>query len=364
MDSQDSFFEAVMLLKNAKDYTEVFATADRKEMKSTYRRLLKAVHPDLADVAYRDVASTMTDKLLQYYNDACQSLTAGTFGQHIWQTTFTSSIATHAVMAENSQFSDMTVGLRAQTTLDVRIVETFVKLARVPRDNELLNTEAAALCDLRRDSGPEHTMFYPELIDSFAVADGRKRVQANAMTWQIGFLNLEEVRMLYPDGIHPLDMGWIWRRVLWALGGAHGCGWIHGAVLPRHIMIHPDLHGVLLVDWCYATSKTSSTTSYRPITAIVGGMRDWYPPEVLAKKAPLPKVDLVMAARTMQYVMGIDPYKGIWPACVPLPMRQYFARILSSKDDLSAYELLSEFDGLLERLGNPYYPRTYRPLKI
>lgn len=127
---------------------------------------------------------------------------------------------------------------------------------------------------------------------------------------------------------------------------------LHGALVPSHIMIHPTLHGVVLVDWCYSLIRSGE--DYPAMSAVVGQYRDWYPEAMLNRKvAPTEALDLALAARSMLKVMGAQS--------VPSPMLSYFNSLADGDSKESAYELLGQFDRILERLGAPYYPRSYRP---
>jgi hypothetical protein len=57
-------------------------------------------------------------------------------------------------------------------------------------------------------------------------------------------------------------------------------GLVHGAVLPEHVLIQPDEHGLVLIDWCYSVPLTPSTPLRAPVTARAG----LYPPEVAARR--------------------------------------------------------------------------------
>ena len=58
--------------------------------------------------------------------------------------------------------------------------------------------------------------------------------------------SLAQVHAAYPRGLDPRDAAWMWRRLLVALGTVHAAGVVHGAVLPDHVLIHPDLHDTLI----------------------------------------------------------------------------------------------------------------------
>lgn len=347
----DEFRQVAGRIHDATSYRDVFLSADSVLIKATYRKFARILHPDRVASDCKVEASLVFDKLTGLYQAASQALQDGRFYESSPSLVFDSATMRHEVSTELRRYFDMTTGYRARSTKGVTVTDSIIKVAQVPADNELLAAEADAL-KLLAGIGDEHVMFFPELLDSFAVADGRRRLRANAIARLDGFVNLEEVRGRYPDGLHPLDMAWVWRRILWALGGAHEIGVLHGALVPSNILIHPTMHGVVLADWCYSVVKVDTT--YPPLKAIVGARRDWYSQNILQCKTPTTAHDVALAARSMQFLMeGVD---------MPDLMRQYFVRCASGNESRSAYELLAQFDTILEHLGAPYYPRLFRPL--
>lgn len=345
----DEFRLIAAQLHDVQTYQMLFVEPDERAIKATYRKILKVVHPDRVASDYQAEANDLVGKLARLYDAALTALHGGSFGSTPPLLVFESSVMRHECSQGRTRYFDMTTGYDAITHSEHQ-TPSLLKIARVPRDNELLATEADALTRLAA-SGDEHAMFYPTLLDSFAVSDGKGRLRANVLTRLDGFVNLEQVYERYPDGIHPLDMGWMWRRVLWALGGAHELGVVHGALVPSHIMIHPTLHGVVLVDWCYSVQRCGD--SYPAIKAIVGARRSWYPERIVKRRPATESLDITLAARSMQYITDTSRQPG--------DMRRYFDRLTTGTHVVSAFELLAQFDQLLERLGAPYYPRTYRP---
>jgi hypothetical protein len=68
------------------------------------------------------------------------------------------------------------------------------------------------------------------------------------LRWADGFVHtFEDVRRAYPRGIEPRPSIWIWRRILELLAFVHASGFVHGAVLPPHLLIEQGEHGVRLV---------------------------------------------------------------------------------------------------------------------
>lgn len=226
-----------------------------------------------------------------------------------------------------------------------------LKLARDPADNDLMRREATALTHLATRARPRLRAFFPRLVQARRQRDPRSGVerQASVLGRLDGFRTIAEVRAAFPDGVDPLDAAWMWRRLLVAIGTAHRAGIIHGAVLPEHVMIHPAEHGLVLVDWCY------SSTGADRLPAIVARYRDWYPCEVLAGHLAGPDVDIWLATRCMT-----DLIAGSMP-----PLMASFAAGCTlanpRRRPADAWELLAEFDEVLDRL---YGPRTFRPFAL
>jgi serine/threonine protein kinase len=243
-----------------------------------------------------------------------------------------------------------------------------VKIAKNPLDSDLLQTEAMALKRLYANDAEEKWQGYvPKLLDSFVYAanEGSRR-QTNVTPLLKGFYSLDELRQMFPAGIDPRHAVWIFRRLLAALGFAHDNNVIHGAVLPRHVMILPEQHGLVLVDWCYASVADAGLT-LPPIKALVNAYKNWYPEEVFDKRSPSPATDIVMAARCIVALLGGDPVAGVLPRTVPLQIRAFLRGCMQghqSRRPQNAWLLLKEFDELLESMGAPYFPRRFLPLVL
>lgn len=240
-----------------------------------------------------------------------------------------------------------------------RILETdderLVKIVRHPRDNDLVANEARVLKHLKaEDKYDQYFNYLPDLVDSFGVRRARVARRANVFEnlRGSGFLDLEEIvdRM---GSLDPKHIAWLFRRVLVILGVAHRSGVVHGAVLPEHLLIHPTMHGLVLVDWCY--SVIDPKNSGERIKAIVPARRDFYPKEVLEKKPTVPEVDIYMAAKSMLYALdesrpGGRQFKAFFQGCT-LPLQ---------KNPEDAWGLKTEFTEMIDRL----WTRKYIPLEV
>ncbi|MET8120939.1 serine/threonine protein kinase [Micromonospora sp. NPDC005291] len=229
--------------------------------------------------------------------------------------------------------------------------DRLLKLPRQPTDNDLMGREAHALRTIAERGDPRYLPYVPRLVDGFrhrdTVSGAERRINVLATT--PGLHNLDEVRRAYPDGLDARDVAWMWRRLLVVLGLAHRAGIVHGAVLPRHVLIEPDAHGVVLVDWCFSAPVGST------IPALVPGHEDWYPQEVTAKRPCRPGTDIAMASRCMSWLMGPRAPRELHGFAQGCRQRSLDAR----PDD--AWRLLRELDQVLDRL---YGPRTFRPFTL
>ncbi len=368
------FADMATRIMQAADYFAFFGPASNpaSHIKQVYRSAARIVHPDAHNGKPTwEQASEAFKRLGCFYAEADQMVGYGLYGQPKTLVTWTTRKGVHEVFRPLGN-GDLCATFNARTRLadgsDQQI--TFCKVATSTSDHDLLQAEVKALRLLRADhTDPDVHPFFPEVIDSFAHREaGKPTRQVNVLSALEGFYTLTEVNVAFPDGLEAIHMAWIWRRVLWALGHAHKHGVIHGALLPSHVMILPEQHGLVLVDWCYA-SLLDDSGQFTPIKAAVGGYKDWYPKEVFAKQPPSPATDLIMAARCMIELTGGNPLTGNYPALasIPKPFRAFFRGCLSPTPTArpqDALQLLGEFDRLLQSLGRPYYPRKFIPFAM
>ncbi len=227
----------------------------------------------------------------------------------------------------------------------------LLKIPRAVTDNDLMEREARALTRLARRGAARHRAYAPRLIESFRHRDPDTGVErrVNSLAELEGWHSLAEVRAAHPDGLDPRDAAWMWRRLLAALGWAHRTGLVHGAVLPDHVLIHPERHGLVLVDWCYSTALGET------VPALVERHRDSYPPEVTGRRPATEATDIHLASRTLAALMGEH---------TPPPMRAFLRGCTlpaEARRPHDAWRLLAELDELLDRL---YGPRTFRPFTM
>lgn len=328
------------------------ATEDQIVMlRRAYRRLAASVHPDKVGGSAEAFVA-----LQDLHAKAQRAVLSGVYGRG--EATYATlsvrgrDYELHALAARGDVAN---VFLGHATGAGVRW-PVALKVAREERHSALLKHEARILRRLNDPDAVEERFrpYVPELLDSFLYRRSTVNRAANAIVALEGFFTLEQVRAAYPDGVDWRDMAWMLRRLLVALGYAHANGVIHAGVLPPHVMIHPDQHGLVLVDW------TSAVTGDGLVEVVSKAWRSWYPQEVLDREQPGPETDIFLAMRCAVYVLGGDPETGALPESTPKRLRAFIRGCSQEQrrrrpDD--AWSLLQEFDALLGK-------RRFHPFKM
>jgi hypothetical protein len=297
--------EAMALIESASTAEQVFGI----DGKRAYRRLARLVHPDANPGTDPERAARAFAKL-----------------SALWQ--------------QHREVGGALVASGDVANL-VRVPGGVLKLARDPADGDLMGREAAALRWLAAHGDPAYLPYVPRLLGTRRYVDPATGVtrRANVLARLSGFVTLEEVRRRFPAGLDPRDVAWIWRRALVAVGFAHRSGLVHGAVLPPHLSIHPNEHALCLLDWCYSSCGPNPAT----LPALVARYRDWYPQEVGPDYLPRQDLDIYLATKSVFSLIADPP-----PPLAAFAAGCTMANPARRPDD--AWELLREFDDLIERL--------------
>ncbi len=195
----------------------------------------------------------------------------------------------------------------------------LLKVLRAPADADLLDGEWRALAALRASEAPGTPLLSRRLPQP--VARGALRAPGVAprptlvLGYKSGFVHtFDDLAAAHPGGVDPRHAVWLWRRLLELLGWVHQSGWVHGALLPQHLLVHARDHGVAVVGWSCArrAGEGGAPTALDPARAA------FYPPASLAGEAPSAAADLAMAARCVAYAIGGGEARV--PASLPGPL--------------------------------------------
>jgi hypothetical protein len=357
-------------LRIARTPTDVFGALEgslderRAQLKASYRRLSKAAHPDrFADAADRARATDAFARLTDWLHAARAQLDHGADGAdgHAAPAPVRVQVGRREYLVGDRLAQGDLCTLYHCTGSDG--APAVLKLARDPADNDLVTNEVDVLRQLAISPAlAGYRPYLPTLLDSFEYAHETVPAvrRANLLARLDGFVSLRVLRAAFPAGLPPEHMGWIWRRLLVALAVTHRAGFVHGAVLPDHVLIHPTARGLVLVDWSYAVPLDAD----RPIAAVSTAYAAWYPVEVWRKQPPTAATDLYLGARCMLALLGGDPLTGALPPAVPARIQLFLtgtARPRPAERPQDAAAVLAEFDALLAAL---YGRRRYSPLHL
>jgi hypothetical protein len=179
------------------------------------------------------------------------------------------------------------------STEGIEEYEYVVKVSRVPGAHVMLDAERAALSAIHQAAGDTvYRTYFPLLVDSFPAKD-RIQKRVNVFAHEPGFhpLTWVLVKHGFLDGRH---IGWMFHRILQALGFAHLQGYVHGAINPDHILVDVANHGIVLCGW------GQSVEIGRPIKFASKRFSGLYPGEVRGKRPATQETDIFMAASLMR----------------------------------------------------------------
>lgn len=311
-----------------------FLNADNP--KNMYRWLARRLHPDSTDDPRAKDAFWRLSEFWDEYNGKNPTP---------WVTISTRK---RSYAVGDKRYTGKVANLyEANYTEGDKVHQGLMKMPRAVRDTDLMEAEATALKKLHAELAENWIPYLPELIETFRHRDktsGKDR-RVNVIK-PIGddWYTLQEVMVRYKFKLDPRDAAWMWRRVLGILGAVHRAGLVYGGIDWDNIVIQPEKHGLMLLDWCYSTPiGTKVKSSPRP---------EWAPPEYKAQEPADQRYDVYGAGNLL------------W-GMASTPRFITYARGLIADDvrvrPKDAWVLLDELDDLLARA---YGPRKFRPFSM
>lgn len=177
-------------------------------------------------------------------------------------------------------------------------------------DEELLIEEAKSIWDLRHYS-------IPVIRDILKLDDGSVALVMSYVEGPTVAEIIEDKKRLDPEHI-----SWIASRVLNVLKYLHFHGVVHGDVKPQNIIVQPNSHQIVLVDYGLAAIRPKSTSSNRGYTPIFAA------PEQIEGKPLLPETDFYGLGTTMIYCLGGDVEQRRVPDYTPDAMCAFIKKLI------------------------------------
>lgn len=338
----------LLILRSAKVPEQIFGT----DLNSSYKTLCKTFHPDIHQNApqYTEAFQLLND----WKARADLKAQEGTYGDGTpvstpvdFEVTFGSDVVKLTKLVRSGDISSV---YKVTVPNPDPKKQYFVKISRDPKNNDLLEREYRHLRkiydfnhnDPMRKFLEIQTQSIPCPIAStnFKYSGG---VVKRATLFKVpdGRCNTGEEFKLhkYSSGIAKEHVYWIYRQFLLTLYCCHLRGVIHGAVTPNHLLIFPEEHGVVLLDW--TASCDFSTQEHVPI--VNGRYRKFYPSDVFDKKPASFVTDLSMLNQSVLSLAGSD---------LPLEVVKFLTRKPVDKLSSSS-DMYDEFGELITKLHGP-----------
>lgn len=340
------------LLKTAQYPEDIFGS----ELVKTFREYARMLHPDQhpGDSAAEDGFKRLNDfKMI-----ADRKIEAGTYGDRtaIGKPITLKTKKDVFTITELIAHGDLCQVYGGTTNNGDHVA---VKVCRSPANNDLVANEAARLKEMWSAPGKDTPVMkhIPKLIDAFVLNQGKVNKQVVVLNRFEGYVTLTEVINAFPKGVALADAAWMFNRVLGALVATHQAGIVHGAVLPRHCLIHVETHGGALLDWSYAVKNGEC------IKAIIPEKKAFYPSEVFEKKPATFGTDLYMAAKTFCALLSGDSTGQQLPMLPRNVMGLMRACWLSGPHRTQdVFELFEDFKKALEdNFGKPKFRHFVMP---
>jgi len=227
-----------------------------------------------------------------------------------------------AGLIAEGESSDVMLALR-----DHRLTERVVmKSLRVAEDRDLMDAEWETLNSLQtsRARGSDHfTRLLPH-----PVARGEARLglrgrggisEMLAYGLPSGFVHtFMDARDHYPQGIPATAAVWLYKRILEILSFVHASGYIHGALVPRHLLVHARDHGVRFCGF------GSAVRSGQKLHAFPAKDTAFNSAAGASGQAVGPAHDICTSARSILWLLGGGHQKA--PPDCPAPLKDLLER--------------------------------------
>ncbi|MBB6052391.1 serine/threonine-protein kinase [Armatimonas rosea] len=289
------------------------ATTLRQALSEVFRSLAKNCHPDRVPESDQALAAEVFRLLNSWRGQAERKLELETYGDQkplfepqelFLGDELLTLTGIHAAGLVSTVYE-------AHFTAAVPGQRVFAKVCREPADNDLLEREFQALRVLHtphrdpvveREFYAKQRAYVPVSYAHFTVAGlagGRQAVNLLSVPEGRCFTAQQLRDEKFQVGVEPRQVWWILRRLFLTLWLAHLKGYAHGAVTPDHLLIYPEAHGIVLLDWTCA-----SRLGHEPVPVYDASWKGFAPPELLSRAPASTSSDLFQAAKTALYLLG------------------------------------------------------------
>lgn len=180
-----------------------------------------------------------------------------------------------------------------------------------PQDEQIMLEEAKSIWDLRHHS-------IPVIRDLGRLDDGSFII---VMSYVPG-PTLEKVIEKNGGELDPEHVAWIGERVLGVFRYLHYNGVIHGDMKPQNVIIQPDSHQVVVVDYGLSMIRPNAKSASKGYTPFYAS------PEAIRGDPLLPESDMFSLGVTMIAALGGDIDRREVPKSTPGPLCDFIKTLI------------------------------------
>lgn len=296
-------------LQIVSDAGTIFGVRGAENAQKIFRSLLKICHPDANEKSNADSAAEVfiqLKTLWDNYSDAeNQILTSFSHNGR----TYSNAVFFNGDAIADNYIVEGDDGLRY-----------LIRLLKNEANLDIFANESVILNDLASLEGWEHFKYsVPTSIVAAPFKVGAINSSLSILQFQPEYhdgtplYTLTQLAAMFENRIDPKHIGWIWNRLLPILEYAHLFEYVHGAVTPDNILVHPQTHSVLLTNWEYTAAYGAR------LRVVPSSRRSMYPPELEDDNVRhMGNIDYYTAAKSMLLVTGGQK------TVLPPPMFAYF----------------------------------------
>lgn len=177
--------------------------------------------------------------------------------------------------------------------------------------------------------------------------------------WRSGFIHtLADVMRVHPNGVSVQTAIWMWKRLLDLSGWIHRTGYVHGGLLPAHLLIHARDHGMAFLGMSRAVKIGT------PLRYVSSGLESYYPEDIQREHGPMhPYHDIIMGSRCIFRVFSGYENGKMNFGTTPVPLFDLLTEASNSNSPYEdAWALKNRLDALSRELfGPPKYHKFTMP---
>lgn len=345
-------------IKDAKSPEEIFGKINEADsiiqLKKIYYSILTEVHPDkYPDDLQKSNATQATITLIAHYKQAQEAIQKGSYGTKAKKKPVKDEIK-FSVNGYNYAISDKIIEgdfckvYFGERTKEGQLEKICLKATNDEQDGHLLINEYDLLKKLNHQS-------IPTALDSFEL-DGKR---ANILKRIEDSYDLIALREHFPNGFPQEHTVWIFDRLLSVLGYIHKNLTIHGSIEPGNIIITPQNHNGLLIDYLFAIPDADKKD------AKYVGVNDYSAPELGHGAIPHPSSDMFSLGKSMLFLLGGDLNRLELPKGIDPRLARFIQGFLELKPEIRTNDAWKAWHELKELRKKIYgAPSQFLELKL